>query len=236
MTDARKPPGPQANSLLEHATSMEGTKLGSYQLGNRLGGGGMGEVFEARRLDGQEVALKTLTEVSATNLYRFKREFRALADVEHPNLVRLYELGATSNGLAFFTMERVHGQPFVDWVREGLEEGEPPDFARLESALLQLVQGVHALHELGCVHRDLKPSNVLVTPEGRVVILDFGLLSEYGAPEFGITRQGQAMGTPTHMAPEQAMAERTGPPADYYAIGVMLYTCITGNLPRPNYC
>ncbi|HLT34958.1 MAG TPA: protein kinase, partial [Enhygromyxa sp.] len=149
-------------------------RLGEFMLERRLGAGGMGEVFAARRLaTGEQVALKRLTGERATSLYRFKREFRALADVVHPNLVRLGELVILPEGEAFFTMELVDGVPFDAYVRRKAPVGEAPNPVRLQRAFRQLVRGVAHLHEARFVHRDLKPSNVLVTAEGRVVILDF---------------------------------------------------------------
>lgn len=226
-----------------------GTRLGEYVLERRLGIGGMGEVFAARHVASNElVALKTLSSTSATRLYRFKREFRVLADVAHRNLIRLHELvvpdadassqarpsGKPEHGLAFFTMELLDGEPFVDWVRAKTPVGTPLTPAlleRLELGLRQLVEGVHHLHVHDCIHRDLKPSNVLVTAEGRVVVLDFGLVSELSEPDNGITRDGQLLGTPSYMAPEQATGQRVGAAADAYAIGVMLYQALTGHLP-----
>jgi len=211
----------------------ERTQLGTYELVRKLGAGGMGEVFAARHLEsGEEVALKTLSSTTATRLYRFKREFRALADVRHHNLIRLHELVVPEAGTAFFTMELLDGRPFVAWVRGSTPVGSLPELDRLDHVLRQLVDGVHHLHSHGCVHRDLKPSNVLVTGEGRVVVLDFGLVSEMSEPERGITHDRQILGTPSYMAPEQARAEPVGPAADWYAVGVMLFECLTGRLPH----
>jgi serine/threonine protein kinase len=212
-----------------------GTTLGAYQLDRRLGSGGMGEVFAARNgPSGPLVALKVLSEVHATRLYRFKREFRALADVKHENLIALDQLVVLPNGQAFFTMELVDGVSFVEYVRGRTADGQLPNLVRLERALRQLIAGVHHLHLARCVHRDIKPSNVLVTREGRVVILDFGVISELGSELVdaeGLTRDGQMMGTPAYMAPEQTGAGTTGPAADFYAIGTMLFECLTGALP-----
>ena len=228
-----------------------GARVGDYVLEQRLGAGGMGEVFAARHVRTDElVALKTLSSTTATRLYRFKREFRALADVSHRNLIRLYELvvpdvGQTSSasldsiselpdehdGLAFFTMELLDGEPFVDWLRGELPDGVLPDLRRLNLGLRQLVEGLVHLHAHDCIHRDIKPSNVLVTTDDRVVVLDFGLVSELSGPDKGITRDGQLLGTPSYMAPEQAIAQRVSAAADHYAIGVMLYQCLTGKLP-----
>ncbi|MEM9462053.1 MAG: protein kinase [Myxococcota bacterium] len=204
-------------------------QLGDYMLERPLGAGGMGEVFVARRGD-QRVALKTLQRTSSTNLLRFKHEFRALADVRHFNLIELHALGE-ANGRSFFTMELLEDAvPLVQWVRRGVSAGERPDLGRLEQALGSLLDGLGEIHHHGYVHRDLKPSNVLVTAAGRVVILDFGLISAVDR-ERALTRDGQILGTPSYMAPEQAMGLPAGPPADMYAVGVMLYECLTGRLP-----
>ena len=145
----------------------------------RLGAGGMGVVYEVHdRVRDEVVALKTLRRTGAADLYRLKREFRSLADVAHPNLVCLYEL-FVEDERCFFTMELVNGVSFVDYVRG--PDGATVSTDRLRRALRQLVDGVSALHRRGKLHRDIKPSNVLVTPEGRVVILDFGLIAEAAA-------------------------------------------------------
>jgi eukaryotic-like serine/threonine-protein kinase len=194
---------------------------------------------------GTEVALKTLTLSGGTDLYLFKREFRALADITHPNLVTLHEL-ISEGSQCFFTMEHVAGVPFdrhlsgahvlpVDSdpnrmvARQPTEQPAQPDRDRLLQSVRQLCAGVQAMHEKGCIHRDLKPSNVLVTPEGRVVILDFGLVkqsrTERGAPSNGLS------GTPAYMAPEQALEKSCMPAADWYAVGIMIYEVLTGHCP-----
>lgn len=131
----------------------------------------------------------------------------------------------------YFTMELVDGDPFVAWVRRGTPPACSPDLERLESALVQLIEGVNHLHTQACVHRDLKPANVLVDRQGRVVVLDFGLVSDLSELEKRVTDEFSILGTPSYMAPEQALGEYTGPHADFYAIGVMLYECLTGQLP-----
>ncbi|WP_106091738.1 serine/threonine-protein kinase, partial [Enhygromyxa salina] len=218
--------------LTGHQRVGPGSMLGAYKLDRRLGAGGMGEVFAARKgKHGPLVALKVLSDIHAARLYRFKREFRALADVKHDNLIALDELVVLPSGQAFFTMELVDGESFVDYVRGDTPEGQLPNLVRLELALGQLIAGVHHLHLARCVHRDLKPSNVLVTREGRVVILDFGVVSELSEVDDGMTREGQMMGTPAYMAPEQAGGEVAGTAADFYALGTMLFECLTGALP-----
>jgi serine/threonine protein kinase len=169
-----------------------------YQPRRRLGAGGMGIVYEVfDRERGENVALKTLSRVDPSGIYDLKKEFRSLADVRHPNVVTLYEM-VNDDDRWFFTMELVHGMPFTEHVarevrarptraaeprlgpsitetRLDARQGRPFDERRLRAALAQLVLGVSAIHAAGRLHRDLKPSNVLVTSEGRVVVLDFGL-------------------------------------------------------------
>jgi hypothetical protein len=197
----------------------------------------MGVVFEAfDRERGQAVAVKTLLNFGAEALYRFKREFRALVDVQHPNLVRLYELVVSETDRACFTMELVRGPDFVEHVRTDAEtEKSAPSEAgieRLRRALPQLVEGVQALHAAGKLHRDLKPSNVLVDREGRVVILDFGISTELSTT--ASTPQSDAskvLGTIGYMSPEQASSKPLGPACDWYSVGVILYEALVGRLP-----
>src|SRR5437660_125030 len=251
-----------------------------FTLGRRLGAGGMGVVYEAhdREMD-KTIALKTLTRAEAAHIYRFKREFRTLADVSHPNLVALYELMSEGQHW-FFTMELVKGVTFIQHVRPetrdvmansanetlagprlrlvrhsdseantvefdsshiSLESGEMRvsddsslrvspfqlDEARLRSSLRQLAEGVNRLHEMGKLHRDIKPSNVLVTEEGRVVLLDFGLVEDI-EPDLHETLLA---GTPDYMSPEQGAQMAISKASDWYSVGVILYQALTGRLP-----
>ncbi len=209
-----------------------GDLLDDLRIERLLGAGSMGQVYAARRTSTNEpLAVKLLAHTDPTHLLRFKREFRALADVEHENLVRLGDLRVLSQTRAYITMELILGQPFVQWVRQAAPPGRLPNLARLRRALRQLVAGAQRLHREGLVHRDLKPSNVLVTAQGRVVILDFGLIRESGSDAATLTYDDQALGTPAYMAPEQGGRARVGPAADWYAVGVMLYECLTGVRP-----
>ncbi len=207
-----------------------------YEIVRRIGAGGMGVVHEAfDRERRQRVALKTITRFSPSALYTFKREFRALADVVHPNLVLLHELVATGDA-PFFTMEFVDGVDFVTYSRRsgwqaprsaGVERPQTPaDIPRLRSALGQLAEGIHALHAAGKLHRDIKPSNILVTGDGRVVVLDFGVAADIDG-----TTDEELVGTAHYMAPEQAAGETLTPATDWYSVGVVLYEALTGQLP-----
>jgi eukaryotic-like serine/threonine-protein kinase len=225
----------------------------------RLGSGSFGVVYEV--LDQERhavVALKLLRGGSGEDLYRFKREFRSLADITHRNLAALYEL-VEEGGRWFFTMEFVDGVDFLRYVQResdgGGLEGEPTvvagadgmgavesfreggalvrhataDWERLRGALGQLTEGVSFLHEQGKLHRDIKPSNVMVSKEGRVVVLDFGLATEIGSG--GVKESVHLVGTPTYMAPEQAQGAPVTQAGDWYGVGVMLYEALTGRPP-----
>ena len=204
-----------------------------FSIRRRLGAGGMGVVYEALDRERDEwVALKTLLGVSPLALYRFKREFRALADVSHPNLITLHELFSEGEQI-FFTMEFVDGVDFVEFVR-GRDADDPELrpmlFERLRSALRQLAGGLGAIHAAGKLHRDIKPSNVLVNVKGRVVLLDFGLVSE-SVVETMRSSSGDMVGTPAYISPEQAGGGEASAASDWYAVGVMAYLALTGELP-----
>ncbi|MBA3549927.1 MAG: protein kinase, partial [Nannocystis sp.] len=233
-------------------------RLGRYELVQRIGSGGMGVVYTALdRERGRRVALKTLRKLDASSLYRLKNEFRAAAGIMHPNLVNLYEL-ISDGDQWFITMEYVEGVRFSQHVRSDMAEdreqtehgpvtdtvtqpGTPQplqstsapilDPLRLQSALVQLVGGVQALHAAGKLHRDLKSSNVLVTRSGRVVILDFGLASDRSPTLVDATLEDGILGTPAYMSPEQAAGRIATAASDWYAVGVMLYEALTGRLP-----
>ncbi len=228
-------------------THFQPPSLVGFQVITELGRGGMGVVYRARDLArGRDVALKTLQRLSPDGLHRFKQEFRSLADIAHPNLAPLYEL--LSDGQTWcFTMELLEGVDFLEYVwseYEGLDPNRrhnplaqfadnprlcPERIKRLEEAIQQLALGLNALHEAGMLHSDIKPSNVFVTKEGRLLLLDFGLVSEMH--RFGSTQRQVIQGTPIYMSPEQAAGGYLTPASDWYSVGVMLYEALTGQLP-----
>ncbi len=207
--------------------------LGDYRILGQLGRGGMGIVYEAEAITGgPRVALKTLHRGSSAALARFKSEFRVLADLAHPTLVRLGELVTTASE-PFFTMEIVRGLPIDQHVRSTFESNASAPFLpfnelRLREAFGQLAEGLAALHTAGCLHRDLKPSNVLVTHEGRVVVLDLGLAVQTDDEQRYRNSRHELAGTVYFMAPEQAEGGRLTAATDWYAVGVMLYEALTG--------
>ena len=223
-----------------------------YEVVKRLGAGGMGVVYEVidRERSNRRVALKVLQRSEPQSVSRLKREFRALADVRHPNLAALYELTADAQS-CFFTLELIEGVECLTWVRPQtpssdaraaadttvrtpvIHSRDAPDIERLTAVFAQLAQGVAALHAMGQLHRDLKPSNVMVTTEGRVVILDFGLVSDVLGADRSLSELDglTIVGTAAYMAPEQAQVAALSPASDWYAVGVMLFQALTGRLP-----
>ncbi|MET0389729.1 MAG: AAA family ATPase, partial [Polyangiales bacterium] len=198
--------------------------LGCYAIEDVLGHGGMGVVYKARDTrDDSIVALKTMTSTEPTAIYRLKREFRALADITHPNLVRLYELACVDETW-FFTMEWIDGTPFLPRLSG--------DESRLRAAFVELVLGIGAIHDAGKLHCDIKSSNVLVDHTGRVVVLDFGIVKARDPNDPLYTFDGDIRGTPSYMSPEQAANRHIGPASDWYSVGVMLYEALCGALPH----
>ena len=216
-----------------------------FAVQGRLGSGTSGEVYEVydHKLE-STVALKTLFKSDPGAIFQFKKEFRALADVNHPNLVQLYEL-LSEGDRWFFTMELVDGLDFIDFARsqpakDHYDTGRfhplptltpPPDVELLRHALRQLAEGLDALHRAGKLHCDIKPSNIRVTPSGRVVLLDFGLVKEVYPSQIYETMDGGFAGTPAYMSPEQAAGRRMSEASDWYGAGVILYEALTGRIP-----
>jgi eukaryotic-like serine/threonine-protein kinase len=193
-----------------------------------LGRGGAGTVYLVRdRETGDRLALKRLLHADENSLQRLKREFRALAGLHHPSLVKLYELSQDDTS-AFFTMEYLDGEDLKSHLdRAANDNGH---IARVLAVFQQLAAAVSALHTAGMLHRDLKPSNVMVC-SGRVVMLDFGIAIELGAGAATISQDKLSSGTPAYMAPEQISGQHLGEPNDWYAFGAMLYEALSGCLP-----
>lgn len=242
--------------MTEGATGFRGTSR--YEIRKKLGQGGMGVVYEAfDRERAMVVALKTLSRVSPAAIYRLKQEFRSLAALRHDNLVTLYDL-AHVDGRWLFTMDLVEGVDWMQYVRPralspgrhatvtgsaGLdwldddvvgdrdaEASAAFDEERLRSALVQLSRCLRTIHDSGRIHRDLKPSNILVRDDGRVVLLDFGLVTHLDRDDQA-SLQSTIVGTPAYMAPEQASGEILTEAVDWYAVGVMIYEALTGVRP-----
>jgi hypothetical protein len=215
-------------------TLASGTKLGPYEILSPLGAGGMGEVYRAKdtRL-GREVAVKIIPEALAgpLALERFEREARAVAQISHPNILALHDVGREGE-TAYAVMELLDGET----LRQRLEHGALPARKAVDFAA-QIAEGLAAAHEKGIVHRDLKPENVFVTSDGRVKLLDFGLAKATtpgSREESGIrteahaTDPGTVLGTARYMSPEQVRGQAVDPRSDIFSFGVVLYEMLTG--------
>jgi tRNA A-37 threonylcarbamoyl transferase component Bud32 len=225
-------PGPSLAPVPEDA--LVGQRVGPYLVEQRLGHGGMGTVYRARREDSyrQQVAIKVIRPGLDTEelLHRFRTERQVLADLQHAHIARLLDGGSTEDGRPFFVMEYIDGEP-LDRYCEGRQLGTR-ERLRL---LLAVCAAVHHAHERGVVHRDLKPGNVLVTADGTAKVTDFGLAKrlEGGDGGAGPTQSGAVLGTPSYMASEQAAGKgkAVGPATDVYAVGAILYELLTGRPP-----
>ncbi len=214
---------------------MEGRRLGHYEILREIGRGGMGTVYLARRADGlfeHQVAIKVVTPESAGPevIERFEQERAILASLEHPNIARLYDGGSTEEGWPYFVMEYVEGKPIDQWCDDRkLSIGERVQLFR---AVCEAVQ--YALQHR-VIHRDLKPGNILVTREGTVKLLDFGIAKLVGVdadPKGTLaTRTGMRLMTPEYASPEQVRSEAITPLSDLYSLGVILYELVTGRRP-----
>jgi eukaryotic-like serine/threonine-protein kinase len=217
-----------------------GTRLGSYEIVAPLGAGGMGEVHRAHDVRlGRDVAIKVLPdELSASpeRLARFEREARIVASLNHPNIVVLHSIEEAS-GTRFLTMELVEGRSLESLIAPG----GVPIVQALEIATA-LADALAAAHDKGVVHRDLKPANVMLTPEGRVKVLDFGLAkllatgTEASRPHGAsvtapLSRVGEVLGTVPYMAPEQLFGEAVDARTDLFAFGILTYELLAGRRP-----
>jgi len=229
-------PSPIAST---HASPMVGAPLASaleqrgYRLVDRLGHGGMGEVFRARQIGvDREVAVKVLgAREGDAERARFAREARAIAALRHPNTVRLFDYLIADDGSACIVMEYVPGESL--WARLSRERQLP--FERVVSIAIQVADALSEAHGKGIIHRDLKPGNVLLQEaEGYVEfakVLDFGLARRMSDEESRLTRTGTVHGTPRYLSPEQILGTETGPGTDLYALGVTMYEALAGRAP-----
>lgn len=199
----------------------------AYELGAELGRGGLGRVLAGRqRSTGRAVAIKLPLEGAPLgDDARVLREAALLGDLTHPRLVQLVEAARTARGALALVYQRLEGRPLAAVLAEG-----PPDRAAVAGWIRDACAGVAALHRVGLVHRDLKPGNLMLEPDGRVRVFDFGLLRSTLAGTT-LTRDGVVVGTVAYMAPEQLLGERVGPAADLFALGCVAFHCLAGRAP-----
>jgi Tol biopolymer transport system component len=214
-----------------------GTRVGPYEIVGWLGAGGMGEVYRARdpRL-GREVAIKLIPETfakDASRLHRFEQEARAAGQLNHPNILTVYDVG-THQGAPYVVSELLEGESLRSRLREA-----PPARRKAIDYARQIAEGLAAAHDKGIVHRDLKPDNIFVTREGRVKILDFGLakltqpadeVAGHAGP-LTETGPGTVLGTAGYMSPEQVRGEIVDHRSDIFSVGAIVYEMVTGHPP-----
>ncbi len=226
-----------ARELAEDRTqSLVGQRLGSYKILSLLGAGGMGEVYLAQdsKLD-RRVALKFLPEYlqhDSTARKRFLREAQSAAALDHPFICHIHEVGE-EEGKSFIAMEYVQGTTLT----EKLAEGPLPLKDALQEAT-EIAEALEAAHKQNIVHRDLKPSNIMLTPEGHVKVMDFGLAKRVTPTEgqekeitMALTREGSTLGTVPYMSPEQGRGQEVDTRSDIFSFGVVLYEMLTGVHP-----
>ena len=234
--DDAQTPEPLDSGDERQKTGLEGRRIGNYVAVSLIGRGGMGSVYLARHPEiGRRVAIKVLSPELASMpqaVERFISEAKAIAAIEHPNVIDIYDFGRMENGRAYHVMELLKGRELASVInRKGKWTAE--EFLPL---LRQICAGLQAAHEKGIVHRDLKPENIFVLDRGpdMIKILDFGiakLLENRSGPSF--TTPGTVIGTPMVIAPEQAAGDsgRVGPWTDIYSLGVIMYWMLAGRPP-----
>jgi serine/threonine protein kinase/Tol biopolymer transport system component len=207
-----------------------GSTISRYRVLERLGGGGAGVVYKAEDVKLERIValkfLSTYRSESEADTRRFLREARASSAVDHPNICTVYEVDETEDGRLFIAMAYCEGETLKRKVERG-----PLELAEAVRIAAQIASGLAAAHAKGIVHRDVKPANVIVAPDGRVKIVDFGIAKL--ADQSRLTRDGTAVGTAGYMAPEQIRGEEVDPRTDVWALGVVFYEMVTGRTPFP---
>jgi tetratricopeptide (TPR) repeat protein/predicted Ser/Thr protein kinase len=215
---------------------MIGETISHYRITEKLGEGGMGVVYLAEDITlGRRVAIKFLSSTAKEYRARFLREARAVSALTHPNIATVFDYGETEDGEPYIVMEFIKGEPLSDKLLEG--SLPLPEAVRIVSLI---AEALGEAHHMGIVHRDVKPSNVVITERGQVKVLDFGLVKQLteqqslgGDPNlptlpFTRTRSDVIVGTPMYLSPEQATGRKVDARSDLFALGVVLYECITG--------
>lgn len=209
-------------------TRTPGTVIGSYEILEEIGRGGLGIVYRSRHVHlGRLVALKILHPLWTSSpefVERFREEGRVMALLEHPNICRVYDAGQVGSTF-YLAMSYLEGEPLERLLGSPLPIPEALRIARQVAAALRYA------HDRGVIHRDIKPANIVVGPDGHVTLTDFGVARLRNAP--GLTLPGVRVGTPYYMAPEQILGQPADPRADLYSLGVVLYQMLSGALPFP---
>lgn len=209
---------------------LTGTVLGGkYRIGRKIGSGGIGVVYAAEHTSlGHEVAVKVLRGAAAKDggeIARLRREAYIQVHVDHPNVARVHDLDQMPDGSMYVVMERLHGRSLADKLSR--EHVVAPGFAI--PVFIGVSRALAAAHKKGVVHRDLKPGNIFLCEDGTCKVLDFGMSKLTSAES--LTQAGYTLGTPEYMAPEQCIGANVVAQTDFYALGVLMYEALTGELP-----
>jgi serine/threonine protein kinase len=204
-----------------------GTMISHYKIVEKIGAGGMGEVYLAEDTKlGRKVAMKFLPShlVSEEDIKaRFVREAQTLAKLNHPNIVSVYDV-SEFNGRPYYVMEMVEGESL-----NNISSDKPLSFDLIVEYALQICQGLGEAHRAGIIHRDIKPANIIVDEKGRIRLLDFGLAAVAG--DAGLTRTGTTLGTVSYMSPEQVSGREIDHRSDLFSLGIVIYELIAGRSP-----
>jgi protein kinase-like protein/sulfatase-modifying factor enzyme 1 len=230
---AKVVPEPAAPHTTAEGDELPFERLGDFRLLRRLGEGGMGTVYLAEQESlGRQVALKVIRPElfgSGSTSQRFQSEARSLARLQHPGVVTIFDFGV-EQGIHYLAMEQVPGLDLGEYLQQMKDSGDavPPSKAVRWTA--EVARALQSVHDAGILHRDIKASNIRITPEGKAVLVDFGLAIEQGSD--GPTRTKSFIGSPAYASPEQIRGTGSvDPRADVYSLGITLYRCITGILP-----
>src|SRR6476659_4032002 len=210
--------------------TLVGHRLGKYQIESLIGRGGMAAVYRAHdTVLNRSVAIKVLDPALAIDpkaVERFKREAVTAANLEHPSIVRVFDVQQAGN-LYYIAMRFVHGTT----LREILRDNGPLPLDAIVNIIKPVASALHHAHQNGVIHRDVKPGNILVEPDGTVLLTDFGIARAADATQSALTATGQVMGTADYLAPEQISGRPATPHSDIYSLGVVLYEMLTGVTP-----
>ncbi|MCA9968726.1 MAG: serine/threonine protein kinase, partial [Anaerolineales bacterium] len=208
---------------------------GKYRITERLGRGGMAEVYLANQenLD-RNVAIKLMHAFLVTEqdfLQRFKREARAMAAMNHPNIVSVYDFDVYGENTYYLVMEYISGGTLKDRLASLAAAGERLPLPEAVRLTLQVAEALDYAHGRSMVHRDVKPANIMLNERGNAILTDFGIVKLVGGQSMAYTATGALIGTPAYMSPEQAMGAPGDARSDIYSLGVLLYQMVTGHLP-----